>query len=303
MRPLTRPWLVLALAVGVVAVPTVASGALSAPSGPAANSQTYQDSTGENPAAPDITTIVASNDDAGTLSFRINIPNRPQYSPDIAVFMEVDSDGNQATGDPDSFGADFFIQLIQGEVVLFRWDGTDFTLAANQSSLSYSWSSGPTIRINAAQLNNTRKLSFDVAVISGITTDPITGALDCPDPTCVGDRAPVVGLYQYLVKVAKPTLVVKRVTTTGKPKAGKPFTVRLVAARSDTGANIQDGRVTCVGRAGNARLKATVQRVIAGAATCTWQIPAGAKGKSFRGSVAVTFEGLRAAESVSSRIG
>ena len=50
----------------------------------------------------------------------------------------------------------------------------------------------------------------------------------------------------------------------------------------------------CIGRLGNARLKAQVQRVQGGAAICTWNLPANAKGKTFRGSVTVAFEGLKA---------
>ena len=146
VRLLTRPWLVLAIALAVVALPAAASGALSAPKAPAANTTTFNDSVGEDPAAPDITTIVASNDDAATISFKINIPNRPQYAADIAIVMFLDSDANQSTGDPESLGADYIIQLIQGELLLFKWDGSDFTLSPTQSSLSYAWAAGPTIR-------------------------------------------------------------------------------------------------------------------------------------------------------------
>jgi hypothetical protein len=97
--------------------------------------------------------------------------------------------------------------------------------------------------------------------------------------------------------------VVKKLTATpAKPTAGKPFTLRLVAARSDTGAVVQNGRVTCVGRVGNARLKAQVQGVVGGAATCTWSLPAKAKAKAFRGSVAVVFEGLKASQSYAGKI-
>ena len=64
-----------------------------------------------------------------------------------------------------------------------------------------------------------------------------------------------------------------------RPVAGRPFTLKLVAARSDTGAAVQNGRVTCVGRVGAARLKAQLQRVQGGAATCTWNIPAGREGQ------------------------
>ena len=300
VRPLKRPWLVFAIAVAVIALPTAASGALSSPAAPAANSTTYQDSVGEDPAAPDITTIVASNDDAATITFRINTPNRASYAQDIAVFVDIDSDANQATGDPENFGAEYGVWLIQGEAVLVKWDGSNYVLSSTQASLSYSWSGGPTIKINASDLGNTRRFNFGVATVAGVVFDPTTGAPDCTN--CHRDFAPTIGFYPYQLQVTKPTLVVKRVSA-GKPVAGKPFTLRMVAARSDTGAVVQNGRVTCVGRAGNTRLKAKVQRVIGGAATCTWTLPPGSKGKRFRGSVSVVFEGLKASESFTSRIG
>ncbi len=305
VRPLTSPGLVLAIATAVVALPTVASGAL--PSGTAtptlvaANSTTYQDSTGEDPLAPDVTTIVVSNDDAGMITFRINVPNRPQYTRDMAVAMLLDSDANQATGPPDFLGADYLIELFRGEAILFRWDGTDFFPSATQASLSYSWSGGATIRINASDLNNTRRLNFDVTVLSDIAFDPVTGVPDFTNAK--RDFAPTIGFFTYEVKITPPTLVVKKLTTTpATPVAGKPFTMRLTAARSDTGAVLQNGRVTCIGRVGTVRLRAAVQQVINGAAVCTWLIPKTAKGKTFRGSTTVVFEGLRASRPISRRI-
>jgi hypothetical protein len=301
VRPLKRPWLVLAIAVAVVALPAAASGALSAPAAPAATSKTFQDSTGEDPAAPDISTIVASNDDAATITFKISIANRAQYSSDVAIVMFLDSDANQGTGDPDSLGADYIIQLIQGEILLFKWDGSDYTISATQASLSYSWASGPTIKINAADLGNTRKLNFDVTAVSNIVFDPTTGAIDCA--ACKRDFAPTIGFYTYQLQVTKPTLVVRSLKPTpAKPAAGKPFTLRLVAARSDTGAVVKNGRVTCVGRLGSARVTAQVQRVQGGAATCTWNLPASAQGKNFRGTVSVAFEGLKATQSYTGKV-
>ena len=301
MRPLIRPWLVLAIAVAVVALPTAASGALSAPKAQAANTTTFNDSVGEDPTAPDITTIVASNDDAGTITFRINVPNRAQLTQDLVLIMDIDSDANQATGDPQNFGADYILEYLQGEAVLFKWDGSDYTLSATQSSLTSSWSSGPTIKVNASDLNNTRRLAFDALVVSGVVFDQATGAIDCTN--CKRDVAPLIGLYTYDVKVTPPTLVVKSFRPTpARPAAGRPFTLRLVAARSDTGAVIQNGRVTCIGKLGSARLTAQVQRVQGGAATCTWNIPANAKGKTFRGSVAVAFEGLKAKQSYAGKV-
>ena len=113
----------------IVALPAAATGALSGgeaqPVRAAANSTTYQDSTGETPNAPDITTIVVSNDDAGMLSFRINVPNRPTLAQDLLVDLYVNTDDNVNTGSPDLAGVDYVIQLVRGEVNLYRWDGTD----------------------------------------------------------------------------------------------------------------------------------------------------------------------------------
>jgi hypothetical protein len=296
-----RSLLLPLVAAVVVALPTAASGAFSVPSATTTNNQTFQDTTGEDPTAPDITTIVVSNDNAGLITFRINVPNRAQQAQDLGVVMFLDSDSNQATGDPASLGADHIIQYLRGEPILFRWDGSDFSLSATQSTLSAAWSSGATIRINAAQLGNARRLSFDALVVSGLVFDDL-GGLECPEATCKRDFAPAVGFYQYEVRIERPTLLVRRVSA-GKATAGKPFTLRMRTARSDTGATVQNGRVTCVGRVGNARLRARVQRVIGGWATCTWNLPPDSKGKRFRGSISIAFEGLRASESFASRIG
>ena len=297
--------------VAVVALPTVASGAFSSPAAPeavAANSTSYQDSSGENPAAPDITTLTVSNTDAGMLSFRVNVPNRPSFGQDMLVVLFVDADNNSATGDPDPLGqgVDYVVEIFGGEAALFRWDGTNYTRRAGDppaTSLIFSYQGGVTIDISTAELGNTKALKFNVIVFSGITVDSTTGDLDFTN--AVGDIAPAAGagLYQYEVKITPPTLVVRSLKPTPKnPTAGRPFTLKLVAARSDTNAVVQNGRVTCVGRIGNARLRAQVQRVQGGAATCTWNLPPTAKGKTFRGSVAVVFEGLRASQAYSGKV-
>ena len=307
VRPLTRPGLVLATAVAVVALPTAASGAFSAPTAIAANSQTYQDSSGENAAAPDITAITVSNTDAGVLSFRISVPNRSTLGGDMWFEIWVNSDNNLQTGDPELAGVDYVMQLIQGEIVLYRWDGSGFTRRTGDppaTSLSYAYQGGAlTVRISTSELGNTKGFTFFIVAIGGVVFDPTTGE---PDPASGEvDVAPGggSGLYAYQVKITPPTLVVRSLKPTPRnPIAGRSFTLRLVAARSDTNAVVQNGRVTCVGRVGNARLRATVQRVQGGAATCTWRIPPTAKGKVFGGSVALTFEGLRATQAYSGKV-
>lgn len=304
MRLPARIALALAL-LALALLPAAASGAPAAPAAPAANSVTYQDSTGENPDAPDITTIVVSNNDAGLITFRINVPNRPTFTRDMLIALEVDTDNNPQTGNED--GADYAIELVLGEAFLYRWDGTSFTRRPGDppfTSLRFSYRGGVSITISRAELGNTSRFRFSVVVISGATFDEETGEIDLS--TAVADFAPAIGagLYSYEVKIAKPTLVVRRVVTVPvEVKAGQLLTLRMTVARSDTGATIKSGRVTCQGRAGGAALKATTAGVQGGAVVCVWQIPANAKGKTFSGRATVVFEGLRATGSVTKKIG
>jgi hypothetical protein len=305
----------VAAVVACVTVPA-ASGALplgtTSTSAVAANEQTYQDSTGENPQGPDITTLRASNDDAGMISLRVDIPNRPTLGQDMALILWLDTDNNQQTGatadSGDPPGTDYVIELIRGEVQLYRWDGTGFTRRFGDPSsvtLTFAYSRGVTFRISRSELGNTSRFRFYVFVVSGLVLDQTTGAISCGAPPCPSDDAPGggVGLYPYEVRIGRASLVVRSLRgTPAAPRAGQSFTLRLVAARSDTNAVVQNGRVTCVGRAGSTRLRVALARVQGGAAVCTWQIPANARGRSFRGSVAVVFEGLRASRSFTARI-
>jgi hypothetical protein len=230
----------------------------------------------------------------------------------MALLVWFDTDNNPRTGAPgtdlDPPGTDYVMEVVRGELNLYRWDGTGFTRRFGDPSavtLSFSYANGITLRIDRAELGNTSRFRFYVFVVSGLTVDPTTGSLSCPAPPCPSDDAPGggAGLYSYELKLARPTLIVRRLTRTpAAPQAGKPFTLRMVAARSDTNAVIRNGRVTCVGRAGSTRLRADVARVQGGSVTCTWRIPANARGRTFRGSVAVVFEGLRASRSYSARI-
>ena len=43
-----------------------------------------------------------SNDDAGLITFQVNISNRPAFTDDMFLLIFMDTDQNTATGDPDS---------------------------------------------------------------------------------------------------------------------------------------------------------------------------------------------------------
>src|SRR5262245_49396740 len=121
-RMRSRPAILIALAALLVGVPAALGGSSHA----AANSQTFNDSVGEDANAPDITSIAVSNDDAGNITLQVNISNRPALTPDMFLLVFLDTDNNSATGDPDSLGADYANQLQAGAIGLFQWNGSDY---------------------------------------------------------------------------------------------------------------------------------------------------------------------------------
>jgi hypothetical protein len=290
-------------AVVSVAVLGTAGGAWTSASAPAkasANSVTFQDSTGERPDSPDITTIVVSNTNSGELSFKINPFAR--VTDDMLIGIDIDTDANAATGDPDT-GADYAIELFRGSANLFRWDGTNFSRRQNdppQATLTFS---GPEIKINASELGNTTHLKFDAIVITGIVVDS-SGDLDFTNARA--DIAPDLGhgLFDYPVKTAPLRLLAKGFSLSPRrPVAGRTLTANLTVARNDTGAVLKGGTVVCSASVGGARIGVRVHRFVGSQARCAWQVPGSARGKSIRGSITVVFEGKRITRSFAATVG
>ena len=136
----------------------------------AANTTTFQDSTGEEPGSPDITTIVVSNDDAGMLTFRVNIPNRPTLDQGTVIEIWVDTDSKPTTGSRD-LGARLLppARPRRDESVQVGWLRLH-SVSATGSDPVVQLSGGVTVRINASELSNTKKLTFFVDVVTGCTS-------------------------------------------------------------------------------------------------------------------------------------
>ena len=75
-------------------------------------------------------------------------------------------------------------------------------------------------------------------------------------------------------------------TTPKVAVAGKRLTASATI-RSSTGGRISSARVTCAAKAGSTRLRVLARHFRASAATCTWRVPAGARGKRLTGTVKV----------------
>lgn len=292
-----RPLIVLALLALLFAAPVALGGSTRT----AANAQTFTDSVGEDANAPDITSVAVSNDDAGNITFTINISNRPALTQDMFILMFLDTDQKTTTGDPDLFGADYAIQLVPGQVDLFQWNGSDYVPSASQASLNYAYgTTGATIHISAADLNKTKAFNFGIIAVSGVTFDAAGNANfdnihrdSAPDPGH--------GFWPYQV-MTKLVLTVTAFTTSPKPaKAGRTFSVSIAATENDTGGPVQSGTVACVATLAGKRVVAVSHAVANGIATCVWRIPKTAKGRLLRGTITLTVQGTRITRPFSAR--
>jgi hypothetical protein len=294
-----RLLITLVLGVALLSMPALALGG---DARHASNTTTFADSIGEDSAAPDITTVTVSNDDAGLITFQINVSNRPALTADMYFLIFLDTDSNPATGASDLLGADYAIELDPGSVVLFQWNGTDFVGASNQTSLIYTYTAtGPTIRIRAAELGGTKGFRFGILAASGVVID----ANGQPDITNVHrDYAPDPGhgfnSYQVLTKLV---LKVTAFTVAPKPAhAGRAFSVSLAALQNDTNAPVQNGVVTCAASIAGQRLRPVTHAVRNGVAICVWRIPAAAKGRIVRGLITLTVRGTSVTRGFSARV-
>jgi hypothetical protein len=289
------------LAVALIMLAVAPAMALGSSTRNAANSTSYPDSVGEDAQGPDITGTTVSNDDTGLITFVLAISNRPALTPDMLFLMFIDSDQNSATGDPQSFGADYLVQLASGEVDLFKWSGSDYVFTA-APSLIYSYdTAGATIKINATELGKPKALNFAEIAVSGITND----AQGNPDFTNIhrdSSPDPGHGTFTYQVQI-KVSLSLVAFTTSPKPvKAGKPFSVGLAANESDTGSAVQQGTVTCVAKIAGKRVQLRSSRIVNGIAVCVWTVPKTAKGKRIQGSLSLLVQGAQISRSFSQKI-
>ncbi len=290
----------IAALLAVAALAALPALALAGGQGSRANSQTYQDATGEDPAAPDISTIAVSNDDAGTITFRITIANRPALTPDMLLLLFLDTTPGQ--GDADSLGADYAFQALAEGVGLFRWNGTDY-VSTPQSTLTWNYTAGvATFAIRATELGNTKQVNFALIAVSGITTTA-TGDLDLTNAH--RDLAPsglLGSAYSYEVKTTFTLRPAGFSTNPARPQAGSTFSAAIAATRSDTASLVRAGTVRCVAKIGNTALRVASSRVRNGVAACVWRVPARSAGKTIRGTITLVVDGATVARTFTSRV-
>jgi hypothetical protein len=269
-------------AVAVVVALVLGAAALGGAAQATTNRQstgTYADRTGDSGLAPDISNVTISSSPDGQVLFRVTA-NVAAASEAWTVLL-LDTDVNEATGSPNTLGADFMFEVDETDRTYWfgRWNGSDWEETPYDTVSVFSGSAGVTISVNRSELANTGEFNFWARTGSG---DFAEGRYD---------DAPDDGTWNYAVAAGGPNIEAVLVATkpSSGPKAGRPFSVSPAGLRvkSNGGSPIlpQPDTYSCRATLGG--------RALVGTATggCNWRVPAKARGKVLRVVLTVNYQG------------
>jgi hypothetical protein len=263
---------------GVLAGVFCAAAAACAQPAPAATPPTFVDpSRDAAPGAPELTTVVVSNDDAGTIRFRINVANQRELAASSTLELYLDTDRNPGSGDPLALGADYRVVLdgASRSFAFGRWDGTGYDVTAPSESVRVWYWSGASISINRSDLGGTSELSFWVRG-SGRAQS--------------ADAAPNHGTWSYALEAGSTNprdidvfffRVRPAVPRSGDTWALRVETLRLVGSR----ASVRPDGWSCAATLGGRALRGR------GTRGCTFRLPRSARGKRLVVTVTIAYMG------------
>ena len=103
--------------------------------------------------------------------------------------------------------------------------------------------------------------------------------------------------------IQKLTVSVVAFTTSPKPaKSGKNFSAGLAASESDTSGPVTAGTIACNATVGLKRITQLGKSLKNGIAVCLWHLPPTSKGKTIRGTVTLTVQGVKVTRSFAAKI-
>lgn len=285
------------------------------PTRAASGNASFADPTADSGAAPDVTSVTVSNDDQGLITFRIAIANRSALGTDDVIAIAI------GTNDPDFLrgwrddGMNFILLLEAEGAFLLEWNGQAMTdVEPKPGSVAGSFLGG-TATLTVRQedlapgfpdLSVPIELDFYVLGIA-FSGNNIAAQDDAPDGTSAAWKYRLSEALRLIVTSFDPDRTVK---------PGKSLVVLLGLAHGDTGAAVTSGKIVCKARLGNKALKGkplfftitlvsptTGQTLRSPVASCTWAVPKKkSKGKTIRGSVAVTKSGITVNRPFSTRV-
>jgi hypothetical protein len=244
----------------------------------------YPDATNDEDAAPDITGVRVTDDRAGWVTITVETPNYAALPGESVLAVAIDRDSRPSTGDA---GAELLLRSIGGEIAYEKWDAAArgwVDAPRNARVRLRSATRSVAFEIHRSELQNATRFGFALTAL-----DVNTQA----ESVLAADLAPDNGGFYRYTLANKPALrltVQRLFATPARPRAGKPFAVKLAVRRSDTNRGITAGVVTCRVLLGGKPVRARGS-VAGGAAACSLVLPNGSGGKLLRGSIAVRVGG------------
>jgi hypothetical protein len=264
--------------------------------GARAGSQTFGDPVGDSAGAPDVTQVVIGDVAAtGAISVAVTVTGIQPEASDVMVLM--DADMSTSTGYA-PVGADYMLSLSRDAAGMLwwdvmRWDGGNWQEVPQSATMGFSHAGDVyTWILGKADLGGTTApgFTFFVGASNSDAGGNVTGI----------DLAPDHGNWSYLFSAtptapapattpapaAKP-LIGAPMTTPAKAAAGKRFTVTFPVTRSDNGAPLTTGRMTCDPSV-SGKVITHAESFTGGAAKLSFTVPKAAKGKVLKVKVTIT---------------
>jgi hypothetical protein len=168
---------------------------LLAPLAGASNSSPYADAAADAPAAaPDLTAVQVSNDDAGNVVFRISIANRLVLADTDLVALLIDADGRTGTGCARGvFGAEYALDVLAGRYAFGRCVRGRWDFGKRPASFGGSFADSTlALKANRRDLGGASRFAFRIGAAAATGADPAY------------DFAPDVGTAAWSYQVIAP---------------------------------------------------------------------------------------------------
>jgi hypothetical protein len=196
-------------------------------------------------------------------------------------------------------GADHFVLvdgylLGLGNATFYDCTPSNVCSPADLRDASFTYARGAAFTLPADALGidpeqwGSMRIDFYAVVGAGYGYDPATRQFDFTNARV--DQAPSNDRYwTYTARIGPGALVTRRLTTTpAVARAGGRLVARMPIARDDTGAAIRSGVVRCSARIGSRHLRSRPGRFVRRQAQCEFEIPAGTRDRTLRGSISVS---------------
>jgi hypothetical protein len=279
----------------------------------AAGSENFADAAGDAALAPDVTTVIVSNDERGLITFRVTIANRSELGQDEGILIPiVTDDPNIEAGTRPDDDASFTLGIDSEGPFLLAWDGEEMTgIKPQRPSVTGSFSGGiATITVRQEDLApGFPDMSVPIALNFYVLGLSFSGE------TLIGRDAAPDGAASWSYRLNEALrLIVTNFGAALTIRPGQRLAVQMGVARGDTGAAVSSGKLTCRARLGGKALRGAGRFLIISVrvadrelqsprATCSWNVPKkGSKGKLIRGSVSLRALGITVTRAFSTRV-